>query len=74
LLGQIILDKHAPDWVIVGGETDQGKHKARPTDPALFRALRDQCAGLGRRFFMKQMTNAAPIPADLMVRQYPVAA
>src|SRR5690606_6755409 len=25
LLGPIILDRYAPDWIIVGGETDQGK-------------------------------------------------
>jgi len=24
LLSHVILDKHAPDWVIVGGETNQG--------------------------------------------------
>jgi protein gp37 len=73
LLGPIILDKHAPDWVIVGGETDQGPHKARPTDPAWLRSIRDQCASdyLKRRFFMKQMTNAGPIPADLFVRETP---
>lgn len=32
------------DWVITGGETDQGGHKARPTNPEWFRSLRDQCA------------------------------
>jgi protein gp37 len=31
-------------WVICGGETDQGKHKARPSHPDWFRNLRDQCA------------------------------
>lgn len=31
------------DWVITGGETDQGQHKARPTNPQWFRSLRDQC-------------------------------
>ncbi len=71
LLGLIIMDKHAPDWVIVGGETDQGSHKARQADPAWFRSMRDQSRDLGRRFFMKQMTNKAPIPADLMVREFP---
>lgn len=71
LLGPVILDKHAPDWVIVGGETNQGQHRARFTDPDWFRAMRDQCARLGRAFFMKQMTNKAPIPADLLLRQTP---
>lgn len=54
LLGQVILDKYAPDWIITGGETDQGGHKARPSDPDWFRRLRDQAAGLGRVFHHKQ--------------------
>jgi protein gp37 len=74
LLGRIILDKYVPDWIITGGETDQGSHKARDTDPDNFRYLRDQSANLGRAFFMKQMTRKAPIPADLLVRQWPEAA
>lgn len=73
LLGRIILDKHAPDWIIVGGETDQGPHKARDADPDWMRHLRDQSAELGRAFFMKQMTRKAPIPADLLVRQWPAS-
>lgn len=71
LLSDIIMDKHAPDWVIVGGETDQGAHKARVADTAWFRSMRDQSRELGRKFFFKQMTNKAPIPADLMVREFP---
>ena len=71
LLGLIVLDKNAPDWIIVGGETDQGAHKARDADPAWFRSIRDQSARLGRAFFMKQMTRKAPIPTDLRVREYP---
>lgn len=71
LLGLIILDKHAPEWIIAGGETDQGKHKARDADAEWFRALRDQSKRFGRAFFMKQMTNKAPIPGDLMVRETP---
>ncbi|MGN6534284.1 MAG: DUF5131 family protein [Mesorhizobium sp.] len=74
LLGPIILDKNAPDWIIVGGETDQGQHKARMADPDWFRSIRDQCVRLDRKFFMKQMTRKAPIPADLLVRQWPEAA
>lgn len=71
LLGPIILDKFAPDWIIVGGETDQGHHKARFTDAEWFRAIRDQSARLNRAFFMKQMTRKGPIPPDLLVRQFP---
>lgn len=74
LLSRVVLDKYAPDWIITGGETDQGPHKARYTDPDNFRYLRDQSRELGRAFFMKQMTRKAPIPTDLLVRQYPEAA
>lgn len=74
LLGLIILDKHAPDWIIAGGETDQGSHKARFTDPAWYRSLKDGAARFERKFFMKQMTNKGPIPADLLLRQWPLAA
>jgi protein gp37 len=71
ILGRVILDKNAPDWIIVGGETDQGAHKARHADPEWMRYLRDQARDLNRAFFMKQMTNKAPIPADLLIRQWP---
>lgn len=71
LLGPVILDKHAPDWIIAGGETDQGAHKARYAEPRWFRSMRDQSAELGRAFFLKQMTKKATIPADLLVRQFP---
>lgn len=54
LLGQVILDKHSPDWIITGGETDQGGHKARPTHPDWFRSLRDQCVSAGVPFHHKQ--------------------
>lgn len=70
MLGPIILDKFAPDWVICGGESGAG---AREMDPAWSRSLRDQCAALGRSFFFKQMTRKAAIPPDLMVRQLPRA-
>lgn len=73
LLGQITFDQHVPDWVIVGGETDQGQHKARSANTHWFRWMRDQCAIIGVAFFMKQMPRKAPIPADLLVRQYPKA-
>lgn len=45
---------HGVDWVITGGETDQGHHKARPAHPEWFRSLRDQCAAAGRPFHHKQ--------------------
>lgn len=70
LLGPIILDKNAPDWIIVGGESGSG---AREMSPQWARDLRDASARFGRKFFMKQMTGKKPIPADLMVRQFPTA-
>lgn len=73
LLGPIILDKHAPDWIIVGGETDQGAHKAREANPDWMRSIRDASARFDRAFFCKQMSRKAAIPADLLIRQYPVA-
>ncbi|MES0071860.1 DUF5131 family protein [Mesorhizobium sp. M0058] len=42
------------DWVITGGETDQGSHKARPTNPQWFRSLRDQCTTAGVAYHHKQ--------------------
>jgi len=42
------------DWVITGGETDQGLHKARPSNPQWFRNLRDQCATANVPFHHKQ--------------------
>lgn len=42
------------DWVITGGETDQGDHKARPSHPDWFRSLRDQCAAADVPFHHKQ--------------------
>lgn len=42
------------DWIITGGETDQGSHKARPTNPDWFRSIRDQCAAAGVAYHHKQ--------------------
>lgn len=42
------------DWIITGGETDQGKHKARPTNPQWFRDIRDACAQAGVPYLHKQ--------------------
>jgi protein gp37 len=68
MLGPVILDDAAPDWIICGGETGRG---ARMMNPQWARDLRDASGRFGRAFFMKQMTNKAPIPDDLMVRQFP---
>jgi len=57
-----------PDWLICGGESGHG---ARTMDPAWARMVRDHCARFDIAFFMKQMTGKAPIPDDLLVRQFP---
>jgi protein gp37 len=56
------------DWIICGGESGP---RARMMDPLWARALHEGCAHAGIAFFMKQMTAKAPIPDDLMVRQFP---
>lgn len=62
---------HLPpvDWIICGGESGRG---ARPMDPQWARDVRDHCAEQSIPFFMKQMTGKAPIPDDLLVRQFPI--
>ncbi len=59
------------DWIICGGESGPG---ARMMQHWWARHLRDQCNAAGVHFFMKQMTAKAPIPADLLVREFPRAA
>ena len=68
--GQLNDNRPYPDWIICGGES--GSH-ARMMDPAWARAVRDRCFDLRIKFFMKQMTKKAPIPADLLIRQFPEA-
>jgi hypothetical protein len=57
-----------PDWVICGGKSGP---KARLMDPAWARDLRDACQSKGVAFFIKQMTRKAPIPDDLLLREFP---
>lgn len=52
LLGPIILDKNAPDWIIVGGESGQ---RARSMSLEWPRFLRAQSYALGRTFNFKQV-------------------
>jgi len=52
LLGPVIVDKFAPDWIIVGGESGRN---ARPMDLDWARRLRDQAQQLGRVFNFKQV-------------------
>lgn len=59
------------DWIIAGGETDQGKFKARETPDGAFESLMAQCEAAGVPFHMKQMTRKRPIPAHLDRREFP---
>jgi protein gp37 len=57
-------------WVIVAGE--QGKHdRCRDMEADWARRIRDQCANAGVAFFFKQQSRKAPIPIDLMIREFP---
>lgn len=63
LLGPVqILPGLLPHWIITGGETDQGGHKARPTHPEWFQSLRDQAAAADVPFHHKQ--NGEFLPED----------
>ncbi|WP_411037683.1 DUF5131 family protein [Shinella sp. BYT-45] len=63
LLGPIHIPPGVmPHWIITGGETDQGSHRARPTHPGWFVSLRDQCAAAGVPFHHKQ--NGEFLPED----------
>lgn len=57
LLGPVILDKNAPDWIIVGGESGPG---ARPMDIQWARDIKRQSDGLGRIFNFKQVGGRGP--------------
>ncbi|PBB96691.1 DUF5131 family protein [Mesorhizobium sp. WSM3862] len=54
LLGAPSIKLPPLGWAITGGETDQGKHRARPTHPMWFQSLRDQCASAGIPYHHKQ--------------------
>lgn len=57
LLGPVILDRYAPDWIIVGGESGP---RARAMDWDWARSLRRQSADLGRVFNFKQGGGRGP--------------
>jgi hypothetical protein len=46
------------EWIIVGGESTQGKGKARPFDLAWARSTVAQCKAAGVPVFMKQLGSA----------------
>lgn len=70
LLGRIFVPRYGVHWIICGGESGGS---ARMMEPSWARDMRDQCAANDIPFFMKQMTRKAPIPPDLLVRQFPPA-
>lgn len=53
------------DWIITGGETDQGEHMARVSHPAWFRDLRDQAKQYGVQFHHKQNGEFVPVEIGL---------
>jgi len=57
-------------WIITGGETDQGSHKARPTHPNWYRSLRDRCAAAGIPYHHKQ--NGEWIGGDQIPDEEPI--
>lgn len=63
---EILLD--GIRWVIVGGESGPRK---RPFNCDWARTIRDDCKTTGVAFFMKQVDKVQPIPADLMIREFP---
>lgn len=79
-LGEVDLEKlygnqtrplEGIDWVIVGGES--GHHK-REFNPDWARSIRDTCQKYEVPFFMKQWDKIKPIPEDLLIQEFPIAA
>lgn len=62
LLGPIFFRPAKPDWIIVGGESQNG---ARPMCPDWARDIRDQCAASDVKFFFKQWGEWLPSPDHL---------
>ena len=64
LLGRVDLDgwleRNAIHWVIAGGESGP---RARPSDPAWFYTIRNQCAAHATPFHFKQWGEWAPLNA-----------
>lgn len=64
ILGPIVFGNWMPDQVIVGGETDQGKHMARVHDPLWMRMIKVQCETRGKVFHLKQHGEWQPARGD----------
>jgi protein gp37 len=70
------------DWIIVGGESRQGKYAARPFDLAWARSAVSQCRAAGVAVFVKQLGSTFNLkdragadpeewPADLRIQEFP---
>lgn len=64
-----ISDEAFLGWAIVGGESGKGARDNGFEENA--RGILEQCADIGIPFFGKQNVKKAPLPDDLMVRQFP---
>ena len=78
LLGPVTIPpQFMPDWIITGGETNQGTHRARDSDLEWFRSLRDQAEAANKPFHLKQITaHGRPLPIDqwpqdLRIQEFP---
>ena len=71
MLEPIRADFTGIDWVICGGESRQPGHEPRYMDPDWARDLRRQCQAAGDPFFIKHMPDDAPIPEDVLTREFP---
>jgi protein gp37 len=60
--------REKPDWLICGGESGRG---FRSMQDRWAYDIMDQCELFNVPFFMKQLAGKAPIPHDLMIRQFP---
>ena len=56
------------DWVIVGGESGNGR---RAFNPDWARKIRTDCNMARVEFFMKQIDKVIPVPKDLHTREFP---
>lgn len=52
------------DWIIVGGESTQAGHPARPFELAFARSTIEQCRAAGVACFVKQLGDAISVPND----------
>lgn len=64
-------DEPAFNWIIGGGESNQGGALGRPDKVEWYEDVLTQCRAAGVPYFHKQMARLAPIPTNLLVREFP---